>query len=207
VAKETFSSGLDNPHDLLGELRAAWISLLIVLSNQFGRQEKVHLGDHMTLTIGRLPIERDIQLSDGAVLRQGDAVGVIDFIENLPRLSEEDNLMGFVRRLFKSAKGSLSELAVLCREDDTRLQGIEYFWGKSHLAGPLAKRLGFEVFEVEYTSPLIKKIDISVARAHVRLVAGDNEEWDQVKDYIKPQRHAIISRERLMAMYADLENA
>lgn len=156
-------------------------------------------GKHMTVTVGKLREQFDI--SDNTNLKTGEIVGNIDFINKLPRMESDTNLVGFVRYLFQSAKDSLQELADHCRENDPRLEGVRNFVGVSHLAGPLAERLGFSTFEITDKKEAEGLKYWALRRA--RAVAGKNEEWKKYGDNFKSPRIAVISREDLLKAFPE----
>ena len=74
---------------------------------------------------------------------------------------------------------------------------MEYFYGISHLAGPLAKRLGF--FVTDWGSETDRRLYGWAGKTIARLVAGGNEEWRKMKDNFGPPRMAVISRKDLIS--------
>jgi hypothetical protein len=139
------------------------------------------------------------KLSDGVVVTPGDLVGEIELkLDNLP-LDHNGGVVIYGRALFRSITQSLGELAKLCEVNDPLLEGVVGFHGISHLAGPLAGKMGFDVFLVS---------DISEFFAHtvfanmiVRQHAGKNTDWRKFKPHIRIPKEVYISRNSLVSRY------
>lgn len=143
------------------------------------------------------PIPR--ALSDGFLLRPGHRIGRIHIIDNLPILGMNDNLLGATREIYRSTVLSLTQLAELCQNDDRKLSRIKAFYGISHLAGPLAERLGFDVFDIR--SETIRKAHHIAGYVLAHKVGGYNTEWNRTKGNFKSPKEAIISRNKLVDLY------
>jgi hypothetical protein len=158
-------------------------------------------GEHMSVSIGKF--RRELVLPNGEELGKNDIVGRIDFIRNIPQMDKETPLVGFVRALFKSADSSLNELAKLCRDNDPRLKDIQYFYGISHLAGPLAEKLGFTTIELQDEEE--RKEQTKVAFRIAKMKAGKNDEWKKFTGNFKEPKIAVISRKELLEAYSSSE--
>jgi hypothetical protein len=163
---------------------------------------KIKLGEHMSVRIGHYRHIAGRELSDGNVVSGGAKVGVIDFMRNMPTLDKHDNLISLTRDLFDSAQTSLIELAKLCNSEDPRLEDINTFYGVSHLAGPLAVRLGFDVFDIR--NPIDRSMYKMLGKGIVTTIAKKNSSWQRLKSNFKDPREAFISRQRLINLYGEI---
>jgi hypothetical protein len=164
----------------------------------------VHVGEHMTIDIEQFRDFHTKKFPDGTILKPGQKFGKIDFVYRIPKLRPNDSLIGFTRSLFRSGEQSLKELADLCEKNDPRLQGVDVFMGTSHIAGLLAKRLGFDVFDI--TNPF-KKLGYSIiAKVIVHGTVKHNKEWESFKKNFKSPREAAISRNKLIQLFGSKAN-
>ena len=170
-----------------------------------GRISQFPVGEHMDIQVLRFKWPKEKQLSDGTTIKPGSKIGVIHFDRNLPTADEKESERGFSRKLYESGKNSLEELAFLCEANDPRLAGIEGFYGLSHIAGPLAKRLGFDIFE---TSDPLKLIFAQVlGKRLVGKVVNNNPNWQKLAKNYKSPKEAFISRQKLVALFGSTSKA
>jgi hypothetical protein len=181
----------------------AWTQLgVVAIIENLAKTVKVgeiNVGEHMTVSV---EVFRDFahkELSDGSILRPGQKIGKIDFLRKLPTLKEGDNLLSFTKQLFRSGEQSLRELAELCEKNDPRLGDVEFFWGISHLAGPLAKRLGFDVFDI--ANPIKRLGYKALGKGIAYSIAKKNKHWQMFEKNFKAPHEAVISRGKLIELY------
>jgi hypothetical protein len=139
-------------------------------------------------------------LSDGTIINVGDRIGTIHLLRQLPKIDEKDSLNVVTRGLYQSVRGSLEELAALSISHDPRLEGVEAFYGASHVAGPLARRLGFDVVRIEdwsdrMTETLISQTIVFWKSPHKNWI----DRWKQIKG--KEAQEAYISKRKLVQLY------
>ncbi len=161
--------------------------------------KSIDVGEHMKITTGKLRGTKEPRDVEGEVLKPGDKIGIISVTRNLNKMQENDNLIAKTRELYRSTELSLTELAKLCEENDPRLKDINFFRGQSHLAGPLAERLGFDIYEIanpfeRFSTKLAGKL---IVKGHV----GKNVEWKKFEVNYNDPKEAIISRKKLIELY------
>lgn len=158
---------------------------------------KIPVGEHMDVIMGRFRSIKNKELSDGSVVKPGSKVGVIHFTRNLPIMDKQSNV-AFSRQLFRSGEESLNNLAGLCEANDPRLEGVEFFYGWSHLAGPIAKRLGFDVFDI--ANP-IRRLGPKFVNTFLAGGLKDTPTFQRINYIFKTPREAFISRQKLVELY------
>ena len=113
--------------------------------------------------------------------------------------------MTYIKDFTVSTKSSLENLAAWCEANDPLLEGINVFYGVSSLAaGPQAKKLGFEIHEIE--NPLKKAIMKHVGKTIIRRMSGANSGWHQYKKTQRVPKEAYISREKLVSLYGSRQH-
>lgn len=159
--------------------------------------KRVAVGEHMDITIGVSAdtcwpddSRRLLKLPDGTTVIPDMPVGRIDIVRGFDRLSEDTNMIGFMRKLMESSVASLKDLATLCKRNDPRLEGIEVFAGVSHLAR-IAGKFGFTTFEISDPHRRAQATDVSKTVAEH--VSGGARAWNEVKQNYKPAQVAFIS--------------
>ncbi|MBI2020873.1 hypothetical protein HYS94_05700 [Candidatus Daviesbacteria bacterium] len=162
------------------------------------RVNKIEVGEHMVVEIGRYKALRETKLAEGTVLKPGQKIGLIHFIRNLPILGREDSVISFGKNLYHQAEASLKDLALRCQNNDPALAGVEFFYGSSHLAN-LAKGLGFDVFEE--ANPFKRWLNTKKGKDLAERIAKNNIHWQKYRDNYKAARVAVISREKLIQLY------
>lgn len=165
------------------------------------KTDSVLVGDHMTFRRTNYTGFASKELSDGEIVRPGDRIGEIDFVKDVPKLGKDANLFVFTRYLYNSAQKSLRELAELCAENDPSVDGIKAFHGTSHLVGPLAKRLGFDIYEI--ANPIKRAVYKKWGKAIAKNVAGESLMWQEYQKNFKPPREAYISRSKLVELFGN----
>lgn len=176
------------------------IGLMVDLKNA-GELEELAVGEHMEVIIRRYRSSRQKHLSDGTIIRPGDKVGEIHFSNDIPELQENENMIGFARRLFVSARESMQHLAQLCQDNYYQTDGVVAFLGQSHIAGPLAKRLGFDIFEIR--NPITRLISTELSYVTAKESAYRNPTWQQFRTNFKSAKEAIISRDKLVQTHGN----
>jgi len=166
-------------------------------SDFLGGLTTIKAGEHMTISIQEFG-ER-LSLPNGETIEEKNVVGRIDFVRDIPKMKRGASLVEFTKSLFKSANISLEELTRLCRDNDPRLKDVQYFYGVSHLAGPLARRLGFITLPIEDERD--RKKCMSAAHSIAKKVAGKNENWQKFAGNFKQPQIAVISRQELLEAY------
>lgn len=149
-------------------------------------------------------IFRDIRtrkLSDGYVVHPGEKVGLVTFDRYIPIMKKDENLVVFTRQLIKGAEDCLKSLAKKCEGNDPALAGINVFYGASHLAGPLARKFGFDIFEI---ADPFKRAEARYRSKDIAAdVAGENEMWQRIQQNSsgKDPREAFISKQKLIELF------
>jgi hypothetical protein len=115
-------------------------------TNRTSKQD-IDVGSHMTVCISNN--DYPLELAGSITIKIPGRSANIHISRDLPPVTDHTSALGYARYLFDSSQTSLHELAKLTRRNDPRLDGVEFFQGISHLAGPLAKRLGFEVYDLK----------------------------------------------------------
>lgn len=156
----------------------------------------VAVGAHMTIDMKTYP-ERI--LPDGSILPPGEKVGIIHFSRNFTALRKHENIISVGRRLFRSAQISLYRLAELCEKNAKPLEGVNFFLGASHIVGPLARKLGFNIFPIK--NPGERRMVKQKSEKFVREVAKENPHWQQFEKNFKAPKIAMISKETLLKLY------
>jgi hypothetical protein len=130
-------------------------SLLVLTATKAGAElyqrvkgEQVLIGKYGVMHVEPYRAVRSRPLSDGTTMTPGDKVGIIDFARGIPFKNEHESIFSYTKNLIRTADVSFIELAEMCETDDPRLSDVNFFGGRSHLAGPIAKRMGFDVFDV-----------------------------------------------------------
>jgi len=163
--------------------------------------KKVNVGEHMSIHVGHFRNPLSKELEDHTIIKAVKKIGIIDIERNLPKLSEKESLVGITRMLFRETESDLKELALMCKAGDPRLEGLDIFHGVSHLAGPLAKRLGFDVYDI--ANPVERVASSLIGRLISSDVGAKNEEWRKYQSKFKSAREAYISRSKLIRLYSD----
>lgn len=165
------------------------------------RSQGILVGHHMNVKVKEYPYYNGpILLSDATAIIPGDRIGQIHLLRNLPKLNREDDLLKITRKLYQRVLESMEELAALSENNDPRLDGVNAFYGTSHLAGPLATRLGFDVRKID--DSLERNIETFFGRTLVFCRSSHKnwgDKWKQVKN--KEAQNAFISRRKLVQMY------
>lgn len=171
------------------------------LEDKYLKQEarSFRVGKHMIVFPNMYTDKKPIPLSDGTVISQYHHLGELHFSEDLPTLEQGGNLVTFTRQLYGAATESLEELAHLCQDNDPRVIGLAFFYGESHIAGSLAKKLGFDIHEI--SNPFRKLMQYYKGRWLVEQIAGKNPTWRHWKKNYKPPQRAYISRKRLVELF------
>lgn len=171
-------------------------------------RQRIAVGQHMDVTVGYTAeacwpneSDRELQLSDGAIVKPQTPIGKIDIARNLPRLDPDANPLSFARTLLSSSIQSLGELAILCEYSDPRFSRINTFAGASHLAR-LSGRLGFTVFDI--ANPFQREQATQQSRQVAKYVAGNNTAWQQLRENYKPAKIAFISRQHLKHQFGSI---
>ena len=126
-------------------------------------------------------------------------IGEIHFDRNIPFIKRNEAVVGFVRTLFSSFQEELTELAFLCRENDKRLKRVQSFFGLSHIAGPLARRLGFDVSAIR--NPLTRYEVTASNKQLISEIVSYHPSWTMFEKNFKPAQRAYISRNKLVQLY------
>ncbi len=161
--------------------------------------DEIRLGEHMTVRKGANRNHKVKFLLDGTMIQPKQPIGILDFDTSLPFMEDDGNVVAYTRNLYRSGIDSLQTLARLAQNDDTRLEGVTTFFGVSHLAGPLAERLGFETHDIK--NPVSRFIVSKIGEKIVELNSSNNQNWQEMKANMKPAREAFISRKRLVEIY------
>ena len=164
-------------------------------------KDKVNVGNHMSIHLGHYRTPFGKELSDETVVRPGQKIGIIDILRNLPSLEKDENLLAITKKLYRESEADLRELAKMCQDNNPSLEGVEVFYGVSHLAGPLAKRLGFDVFDI--ANPL-KRTGVTLTGKLIAAGYGwKNKQWREYQSKFKSAREAFISRKKLIELYGE----
>lgn len=162
----------------------------------------IRVGEHMNVRVRKYPYTTPVVLSDGIAIVPGEKVGVIELLRDLPKISTHDNILLVTLNMYRSVQNSLEELAGLSERNDPRLDGIEAFYGSSHTAGPLARRLGFDVREIEDKNDRIAE---TIASQLVVFFHSPHKSWlrrwKQVNS--KVAQDVYISRNKLIQMHGN----
>ena len=166
-----------------------------------GDKNSIPLGKHMSVQLKTYTGKEPLTLDDGTVVKPGDPIGELHFIRNLPKLKPGDSITGFIREGFSDAEQALKELSQLVAGADPRLTEVNVFFGVSHLASRLAKRLGFEVYSTDQLPRLINKVMNKMYFRIAQGVAGNNPEWQKLSTNFKPAGFALLTRNSLIEQY------
>lgn len=201
-------------------LSLAGTSLLVLTATKAGAElyervkgEKIQIGSYGELHVEPYRAVRSRTLSDGTIMKPGDKVGIMDFAHGILSKAEEESLFSYTKKLIRSAELSFIELAQLCEVDDPRLAGVSVFGGRSHLAGPVAKRMGFDVFDI--ANPLHSHFETWRGKKRVQrqvsyykkpddtgsIEAVVDQKWKEMEKNFKDPRDAYISRQKLLELY------
>lgn len=154
------------------------------------REEKLlfKIGNHLTI----IPPILKKRLPEANIEGR---LGEIFILRNLDNVLNDDKKSSLKRKIdfFKNIKSDFKKLAETC-EKNSSLKKIDYFYGYSHLAGPLAKRFGFNVYEIK--KPL-KKWWTTLQSS----ISAKNLDGWKVKRNYKPAMLAVISRKKLLEEY------
>lgn len=167
--------------------------------------DSINVGKHMRITRDHNRVTTK-ELSDGTIVKPGQRIGTIDIVRDLKVLKSDDNLISAVKELYGDTEEDLKELAALCMNNDPKLKDVEVFRGISHLAGPLAKKLGFDVKDIK--NPIVKMYATLSGKIIVKQYAKNNEVWNNIpgktpRNKFKSAREAYISRKKLVELYGD----
>ncbi len=157
-------------------------------------------GVHMTIIPRTYMGFRPRQLKDGTRLIPGQLVGEIHYYHDMYEASVNESVTGRTRTYFTRAKGSLEQLANLCQSGDPRVEGVGHFVGRSHIAGALAERLGFELFPID--QPYFRWMANFKSKGLVKDLNFNNTKWLPLSRNLKDAREAVISRASLIELYA-----
>lgn len=141
-------------------------------------------------------------MSDGQEVRPGQRVGELHFTRNIEPLAKDTDVISYARMLYRSGEKSLEELAVKCEQNDPAFEDINVFYGVSHIAGPLAKRLGFDIFRI--TNPVNRFLATYLAKKGMEdEFTGNSQQWELFKRNFKSPNFAYISRQKLIELYGE----
>jgi len=139
-------------------------------------------------------------LSDGYTVHPGDRVGMLTLDKDVPIMKPEENTAVFARKLIKETENCLKELAIKCEKQDPALDGINAFFGLSLLAtGPLAKKFGFNSFNIE--DPFRKAWAHYKSHDIAKDVAGKNDMWERAQKQPREVQEVYISRSELVRLF------
>lgn len=147
----------------------------------------VIIGEHMVVTIW-----------------PNDPLAELNYHKSLPRIMPDEGLMSYSRNLLDQTKRSLTALALLCRNNDPRLDGVTEFEGVSHLVGSTAKKLGFDVSEIPNRW---EKTAIELISTYIAIEEGwRNKQRRRFFRKLVEVKVAHISRQRLMERFLDIQS-
>lgn len=161
--------------------------------------DSISVGEHMNVDVMKYR-GKNLSLSDGTTVSNEDIVGQMHFYRNLPQL-RNNNIIAYTRDLYESASESLKSLARRCQKEDPRLSGVTAFYGESHIAGPLAKRLGFDIYDIN--NPLYKLFVYYGSKNVVDDTTKESRSYRAWKENFKPPRQAYISRAKLVELFGE----
>ena len=164
-------------------------------------KDEFEVGKHLVVVPMVYKDDQRVHLSDGTEISKFQRLGEMHFCRDLPQLTDKDNLVNFTKLLYREANISLQELALMCQNNDPRVKNITFFFGESHIAGPLAKRLGFDIHEI--SNPISKLMSYYKGKWLVNDLASKNPTWQIWKKNFKPPQRAYISRTKLVEFFGE----
>lgn len=159
----------------------------------------VAIGTHMSIYRRRHHALLSRKLSDGTKIFPGDRLGEIHLMRNIPKPDDPTKFHTYSRHLYGDIQQDLRQLATMVRFDPG-YSDIKAIYGFSHLAKPIAKRLGFDIFHGR--NPLKK------AFFHL-VILGDRQEFKVVPrekgllSFFKSANFAYMSRGTLLKKYGN----
>lgn len=161
---------------------------------KFEPQKPFLVGDHLKVNKNIYRATEKRTLSDGLVIHPGHVGGELHMISNMSELRFSSQLSAG-RYFYNSAIDSLEALAELCQSNDRKVDGIEFFYGRTKLNGRLADEAGFDTFPINdlFTKFLASKTTEDVGRHIVKIKNGDS----YISNMNEPME-LVISRNRLI---------
>ncbi len=193
------SSYTSVPDSIETALILEWIRAGICLGQTFVEEKnKLDIGTHLSVCRARYRGVSKKVLSDGIVIAPGQMGGRLDLVRNIPQLGEEANLVAASRSLYNEVLLDLKILAYECKHNEF-LEEISFFYGYSHLVRSLARKLGFNVFDIK--NPLKQAFYTHLNKQIVEKRNKENKAWQAFKGNFKPAKEAFISRDKLVSLY------